>query len=361
MNKEKTLIIAVSHQKGGTGKTTTVCNLAACLGMAGDGLRVAVIDLDGQGTATTHLNGASYFPSGSYQAIVGTKYASEVALPTGIKNCFIVPSTNSLVLCEMDHAVRGLSFKEVRQHLLSDPDAFDVLIIDCPSGLGIISTIAIAIADIVVIPTPPLAFAEEPLRATVAYIDNLQKNSDHEIAIVLTMYKTGIPSQEKLVRRIRNEWGKSVVDVEIPFETLVEDAVESNAVIIEFEKRSATALAYVKLTEDLGNRLGLKLDFSKLTVDSLGTNLVHGLGKLMEAQTATRSSVPPKEEAPHIDEQPLPVTPTVVREGGSEETAAAAKSDKRPLEKAGPFKLIYKFLAVIILAASFLVASVFIF
>ncbi len=324
MDKEKTLIIAVAHQKGGTGKTTTVCNLAACFGMAGDGLRVAVIDLDAQGTATSHLNGASYFSSGSYQVIVGTKSVSEVALPTGIKNCFIVPSTNSLVLCEMDPVVRSLSFNEVREHMLSKADEFDVLIVDCPSGLGIISTMAIAIADLVVMPTPPLAFTEEPLRATVAYIDDLQKDANSRAAIVLTMYEPKIKSQERLVRKICDEWGEMVVDVKIPFEDLVEEAVENNAVIVEFDKRSATAMAYIKLTENLGERLGLKLDFSKLAVNSLGTDLVHGLGKLIEPQTDIHPSVSQKEEKDYIEEPPtpaaMPVEPpaalSVTHEGG---------------------------------------------
>lgn len=254
------LVIAVVHQKGGTGKTTTACNLAACFAAAGKGLRVAIVDLDPQGTATIHLGGANRSSAGAYEAIIGDKPLSSLAQPTAIENCSLVPATPRLVLCEMDAAIRDLSFKTVQRNLKDETSDFDLIIVDCPSGFGIIATTVMMIADLAVIPTPPLNFSEGALNKTIAHLGRLRRDSRKLIAVVLTMFDSRNRAQTVLAERIRTKWSDLVTPTVIPHEALIEEAAANNAVLVNYAPKAESTIAYWELTVSLGERLGLKLD-----------------------------------------------------------------------------------------------------
>ncbi len=252
-----TRIIAVAHQKGGTGKTTTVCALAASFPSLKRGLKVAVIDLDPQGATSLHLGGEGPFQVGSYDVVVSGKPLVPASCKTQIDNCALIPATSRLILSEMDLASRSMSFEAMGEHLKDSAHGFDVIIIDCPSGFGMISTMVMTIADLVVIPTPPLFFAVRALRETISYLNRLRRDANVFVAIVLTMYEVDSSLHSMMAKKVRRDWGDLVVPFEIPREDDVEQASMESKLLLEQFPGAASAGAYWKLAASLAYRLGV--------------------------------------------------------------------------------------------------------
>lgn len=252
-----TQIIAVAHQKGGTGKTTTVCALASSMVALKPGLKVVVIDLDPQGATTLYLGGAGPFRDGAYDVVIAQKPLNDSVYRTEIENCGLVPATPRLVLSEMDLASRSMSFDEMAKHLKETATGFDLIIIDCPSGFGMMSTMVMTIADLIVIPTPPAFFAVRALGETISYLNRLRRDAKVLTAIVLNMVDAGSAVQSMLVKKVRRDWGDLVVSTEIPREDLVEQAATESKLLIHKFPKSKSAIAYNNLAGSLAFRLGL--------------------------------------------------------------------------------------------------------
>lgn len=145
--------IAIINQKGGVGKTTTAVNLAAAL--AECGRQVAVIDMDPQAHATTHLG---VQPDGEkpsvYDVLVHNRPLAEVRLPLG-PNLSIIGSDINLAAAEVELA--GVVGREVilRDALAQDVEPFDFVLMDCAPSLGVLTLNALSAADEVMIPLQP--------------------------------------------------------------------------------------------------------------------------------------------------------------------------------------------------------------
>jgi chromosome partitioning protein len=145
--------IAVINQKGGVGKTTTAVNLAAAL--AECGRRVAVIDLDPQAHATTHLG---VEPDGErpsvYDVLVNNRPLAEVRCEIADR-LFLAGSDINLAAAEVELA--GVVGREVilRDALAQDTEPFDFVLMDCAPSLGVLTLNALAAATEVFIPLQP--------------------------------------------------------------------------------------------------------------------------------------------------------------------------------------------------------------
>src|SRR3954452_24589740 len=136
-----TRILALANQKGGVGKTTTTVNLSAYL--AARGFRILLIDIDPQGNATSSLGvdkEACQFAI--YDALLQETPLAEIIVPTGQERLAIVPSTSVLLGSETEAALTNV---EGREHRLVaalrelEPDAYDLILIDCPPSLGLLT------------------------------------------------------------------------------------------------------------------------------------------------------------------------------------------------------------------------------
>ena len=137
-------VIAVANQKGGVGKTTTAVNLAACL--AGLGRRVLLLDLDSQANATSGL-GLEKTPGGSaYRALLGEESLADRIRPTAYENLEIIPS--ELDMCGLEVELPQMSDYLLRLRTalapLRESPRHDLLLIDCPPSLGILTLNALA-------------------------------------------------------------------------------------------------------------------------------------------------------------------------------------------------------------------------
>lgn len=187
-------IIAVMNQKGGVGKTTTSVNLAA--GLARQGRRVCVIDLDPQAHASLHLGVDMTGRTDSvYQVFSGARTFTEVQQQLN-SNLWLAPADLDLAATELELVdAAGREFVLKNALLSAEVDQkFDYIIMDCPPSLGVLTINALASAGEVFIPLQPHFFALQGLSKlfeTTALVTRRLNRSLRVSGIVLCLYETG--------------------------------------------------------------------------------------------------------------------------------------------------------------------------
>lgn len=248
-------IVAVVNQKGGVGKTTTAVNLAASL--ASSRIKVLLIDLDPQGNATSGfgLDKAS-LERGSYELITGQASLAETMVATKQHNLSLVPSTTNLAGAEVE-----LVSQSRREFMLKNqlaPASFDLIIIDCPPSLGLLTINALAAASSVLIPVQAEYYALEGLGQLLNTFQQVRAgiNSSLELlGVVLTMYDRRNSLAEQVKQEVANYFGDKLFKTTIPRNVRLAEAPGFGTTIFEHDKFSKGARAYKSLAREVAERL----------------------------------------------------------------------------------------------------------
>jgi len=182
--------IAVINQKGGVGKTTSVANLGAAL--AARGRNVCLIDLDPQAHLSLHFGIEPGADLGAYD-VMSTDQPLADAVRQAAPHLFILPSGIDLAAAEVELVGTVGREQILRDKLAAAGDAWDLVLIDCPPSLGLLTLNALAAADDVIIPLQPHFLALQglgKLLETVALVRRRINPVLHVSGIILCMYET---------------------------------------------------------------------------------------------------------------------------------------------------------------------------
>jgi chromosome partitioning protein len=252
----KPIVVALANQKGGVGKSTTAINLAASLAFRDQ--RVLLIDLDPQGNASSGLGiERGGIEVSVYDVLLKESSLEDAVEPTSVRNLFVVPATIDLAGAEIELVSMFSRETRLRGAIEASHREFDVILIDCPPSLGLLTVNALAAADEVLIPIQCEYYALEGLSQLLRNVEMVTSSLNPELRIggvVLTMFDGRTKLSKDVADQVREFFGDVAYRTVVPRSVRLSEAPSYGEPIEAFDPMSRGAIAYRHLGKEFIQR-----------------------------------------------------------------------------------------------------------
>ena len=253
-------ILGIVNQKGGVGKTTTAINLAACLAL--EGLQILLADCDPQANASSGLGLPRDDNRHSiYDVLVGISSADQVILPTEVDRLKLLPGSKNLTGANIELASAEDRALRLRKALEPVRDAFDLLILDCPPALDLLTVNVLSAAEVLIVPMQAEYFALEGISELISTLERVRSAFNPALTIegvLLTMYDDRTNLAQQVTETLREYFKERLYRTVIPRNVRLAEAPSHGKPVALYDIRSRGAEAYFELAGEFLARNGME-------------------------------------------------------------------------------------------------------
>ena len=246
-------VFAVANQKGGVGKTTTTVNLGACFAELGE--RVLIVDLDPQANASTGLGlNPRQLDYSLYDVLLQGVPMEDVIEPTSVKQLYVAPASLDLAGAEIELVPAFSRETKLKEAIASVADDYDIVLIDCPPSLGLLTINGLTAATEVLVPIQTEYYALEGLGQLIRNVDLVTRNLNPDLqlsTIVLVMFDARTKLSGQVADEVREHFGDKVMRHVIPRTVRLSEAPSFGQPITTFDPLSRGAIAYTDLAKEI--------------------------------------------------------------------------------------------------------------
>ncbi len=251
---------AIVNQKGGVGKSTTAVNLGASLAFLSR--RVLLVDIDPQGNSTSGVGiSKAGLETSIYQLLMAEEPLQRAIRSTPTERLDVVPADLHLAGAEVELVSQIARETKLRTVLAPARERYEIILVDCPPSLGLLTINALTAADACLIPVQCEYYALEGLTQLMDTISliRLHLNPNLRVAgVVLTMTDPRTKLSEQVADEVRRHFKDLVFTTEIPRSVRLAEAPSHGQPILTYAPASRGTQAYIHLAEELLERMGVR-------------------------------------------------------------------------------------------------------
>ena len=250
-------IIAFANQKGGVGKSTSAINVAA--GIALKGKKVLLVDCDPQGNTTSGVGiNKKNMKNSTYDVLISRREAASAVVKTEVENLYVMPSNISLAGAEFELVDTENREQRLKKALAPLRPDYDMIIIDCPPSLGLITVNALVASDGLIVPMLCEYFSLEGLAQLLMTVKEIKRRYNPTlelVGILITMYNGRLNLSHEVTAELKKYYSDKLFKTVIPRSVKVSEAPGFGEPIQYYEKHGKGAEAYNEVCAEILKRI----------------------------------------------------------------------------------------------------------